>query len=419
MVVAEESGSVHGRATAGVETALMRILMVSHYFASHPGGIELVAGKLFQGLPGPHSHTTWAAANVSAPPGSGPDCDTLPLSTWNGVENAIGVPVPVPGPSALLALHAAVGRADVVLLHDSLYFCNMAAFLFARLRGVPAVIVQHVGEIRFRNFALNLIAKLANAVITRSMLRRADQVVFISEVTRRYFGGVRLRREPAIIFNGVDTETFCPAANESDIGAARNRLGLPRERPVALFVGRFLEKKGVPVMRLVAQSAPEITFAFAGAGPLDPAGWNLPNVRVFSGLRGATLAELYRAGDVLLLPSPGEGFPLVMQEALACGLPVICGSETATADAALAQVVRGVELIRGDDRRSAANCLAALREVMANQGGTEARLARFRFVQGRYSWEHAVRRYLEVVRATAHGDGSEVTELACGNTTLK
>ena len=37
------------------------------------------------------------------------------------------------------------------------------------------------------------------------------------------------------------------------------------------------------------------TFAFAGWGVIDPAGWELANVRVFSDLAGAALADLYRA----------------------------------------------------------------------------------------------------------------------------
>src|SRR6202008_680383 len=94
-------------------------------------------------------------------------------------------------------------------------------------------------------------------------------------------------------------------------------------------------------------------FGFAGSGPLDPSVWGLPNVRVYSALSGSTLVPLYRASDVLLLPSVGEGFPLVVQEALACGLRIICGTETARAAARAGAWINGVEVDPAAPRHTA------------------------------------------------------------------
>ena len=59
-------------------------------------------------------------------------------------------------------------------------------------------------------------------------------------------------------------------------------------------------------------------------------GSDLPaNARLMGQLPQAELAELYRAADVFVLPSEGEGFPLAVQEALASGLPVITSDNAA------------------------------------------------------------------------------------------
>jgi glycosyltransferase involved in cell wall biosynthesis len=128
---------------------------------------------------------------------------------------------------------------------------------------------------------------------------------------------------------------------------------------------------------------------------MSPGDWGLPNVRVYSNLRGSSLADLYRASNVFVLPSTGEGFPLVIQEALACGLPVVCGEETATADDALAAFVRGVAVVP-DRTRSAEGFLSAIRDVLKQPASDELAARRFAFVQERYSWDGIVKRYFEI-----------------------
>jgi glycosyltransferase involved in cell wall biosynthesis len=393
----------------------MRILMVTHYFDSHRGGIELIAEKLFGGLVGRQCEVEWAAASVSPAPAEVAGGTPLPLKSWNGVETVTGLPFPVPSVGALKDLCSRVDRTDIVLLHDCLYLANIAAFLRARTRGVPVLIVQHIGLVPYRNFLLRTLMSMANAFVTRRMLASAQQVIFYSENIARYFASVPFRQPPALVFNGVDTQVFSPLREGENRETIRENLGLPRQGRVVLFVGRFVEKKGIAAMKRMVEMRPDWTWAFAGWGPLDPGSWNAANVRVLSNLRGASMAALYRACDLLVLPSTGEGFPLVVQEALACGLPVVCGAETVGADEALREFVQGTPVYVGDDDRTAREFLRAI-DGLFNSGvelKTQAE-ERHAFVVSRYSWHHTIERYLEIASRLIPSTVSPTAEVEAG-----
>jgi glycosyltransferase involved in cell wall biosynthesis len=135
----------------------------------------------------------------------------------------------------------------------------------------------------------------------------------------------------------------------------------------------------------------------AGWGNIDPAQWGLRNVFVRRGLDQASLAPLYRASNVFVLPSTGEGFPLVLQEALACGLPSVCSAETAQADSRIAALVHPVALDAGDPDGTAAAVLACVRQSIAQATPEESR-RRSDLIRAWYSWPHAAQAYGEVFR---------------------
>ena len=126
---------------------------------------------------------------------------------------------------------------------------------------------------------------------------------------------------------------------------------------------------------------------------------------VLSDLNGPTLASLYQASDLFLLPSVGEGFPLVIQEALGCGLPVICGAETTRADPAIAEMVVGVP-INTDSAQTAADVSQTIDRLMMTgeevRGGAAAQM-RHDFVRRRYSWSAAAQTYEQMLRGLIAG----------------
>jgi glycosyltransferase involved in cell wall biosynthesis len=306
----------------------MRVLLVTHYYDEHGGGVEIVAGELARRLARHGLDIVWAASEpvrASSPP----NVTRLPMRTWNVTEQRLGFPYPLWGPVSLWRLASAVRRCDVVHLHDSLYLGNLAAYLCARWWRKPVVVTQHIGTVPYSQRLLRGLHALANRTVARLVLGGCTRCVFISPKVRNYFAGfVPFRRKPVVNANGVARTLFHPVS-PAERQHLRAKLGWPADRLVMLFVGRFVEKKGLTLLRDLAGHFRECTWVFAGWGPDDPGRWGLPNVSCRGRLEHAEVAACYQAADLLVLPSVGEGFPLVVQEAMACGTPALISTDTA------------------------------------------------------------------------------------------
>lgn len=370
----------------------MRITLVTHYFPGHRGGIERVAGELAGRLAAEHgAGIEWHASDCDPPP-SIPGVEAVPAASCNTIEKRLGVPYPIWSPAALWRVVRASRTADAVHLHDCLYLANVLSFAAARLAGRPVVVTQHVGMIPYRSRALRALLGLAYRALGRLVLGGASRVVFVSDAVRGYFGEfVRFGAPPLLVANGVDTSVFHPPS-EAKRSSLRREFGAGPATPLLLFVGRFVEKKGLPALRLLADRMPEARWMFAGWGPLDPAAWALPNVAVYRDRSGARLAELYQAADLLVLPSVGEGFPLVVQESMACGTPALVGTETAAGCPDAAAVL---EAERVDGPEAAVRWERRIRELTV-RGASRAAVAAY--AAANWSWDRCAGRYAELFR---------------------
>ena len=380
----------------GVPASKHRLALVTHYYSTHSGGVEKVAAELARRLAEMHGWSvTWLASDCDPLPQELPAALKLvPMRAWNGIERHMGVPWPIWSPGALRRLWRAIGQADVVHLHDALYFGNACAWLFARLQEVPVIVTQHVATIPFRSALLRIIHALANRTLGRLVLSTAYQAVFISPAVRDEFARFcHFRSPPSYIPNGVDTSVFNvqgAVAEDPVIVAARNS-----GRRVFLFVGRFVEKKGLPVLRELAKRLADDLWIFAGRGDLDPDSWGLPNVLVVRGKSDITLAPYYRAADLLVLPSVGEGFPLVVQEAMACGTPAMVGEETA-AGCPSARPLLLVEKVGAGD--TAARWIRRLTELLDQPDSQSKRRTQVAaFARERWSWQTTAAAYGELL----------------------
>ncbi len=255
----------------------VRVLSVSNFFDTHGGGLERVAGHLSREFIGAGHSATWAASDADGMPDN--PATLVGLRCANPTERLTGLPMPLPGPAAIGRLSRAVSDSDAVVIHDALYVTSIVAMLLAKRKRKPVVLIQHIASIEFANPVLRTLMRLANAVVTAPMMAAADRLVFISQTVREDLLGTPPRRASLLLFNGVDHGVFNPVAQETR-HAARARWRLPETAPLAIFVGRFVDKKGLSVVRALAARRPAVHFALLGKGPIDPDKWGLANVHV-------------------------------------------------------------------------------------------------------------------------------------------
>lgn len=126
---------------------------------------------------------------------------------------------------------------------------------------------------------------------------------------------------------GIDLTKFGQAA--VDKSAKRKELGIPEDATLLLSVGELNENKNhETVIRAIKDV--EVYYVIAGRGGLQEHLQRVINelgmtekVKLL-GFR-ADVAELYQAADVYVLPSVREGLNVSIMEAMASGLPVVCG----------------------------------------------------------------------------------------------
>jgi glycosyltransferase involved in cell wall biosynthesis len=185
------------------------------------------------------------------------------------------------------------------------------------VRGDSQLVSRRGGAVRF-----------AKALAFRHLLRQFDGYLHVGRRSREYLLHYGARSD-RLFFSPhcVDNDAFHTA---SDV--ARRDLA-PARVPRILFAGKLMERKRpFDVLRAAAKviaRGRKVEVGFAGSGDLQG---GLSELAAASGVRAhfhgfvnqSELPAVYASADVLVLPSDGrETWGLVVNEAMACGLPAI------------------------------------------------------------------------------------------------
>ena len=240
-------------------------------------------------------------------------------------------------------------RYDVI--HSHYWLSGVAGQQLQKAWGpaVPMVQMFHtLGHMK------NQVARAAHEIATEQrlqceweLMRRADRLVAGSPHDRtqmvRLYGADRQKIQ--VIPPGVDLTRFYPGSQLE----SRLKLGLDTERRLILFVGRIEPLKGIDTLlesialmdkdencTLGSECLSVVIVGGDASVPVEEMTaemqrllalrdtLGLQKLVAFLGKQGQdTLADYYRAADVLVMPSHYESFGMVALEAMACGTPVV------------------------------------------------------------------------------------------------
>jgi len=291
------------------------------------GGIEFAAEALRDCWKNDGHEVTWCSTDI--PVGGKPSTTENPrIPAWNILETALQINAPIIFPWHRTIIRRLVASHDVVNTHSLSPSLSDLVMREAILQKKPLIVTQHVAVIPLRMKLISLLQKIFICGEARRAVNSGAYLTFVGQAVRDWFevtaklNADRLKMTPA----GINQHIY-RLVSDDERRTFRKKWNVQDDSLNVLFVGRFYDKKGLPLIREVAQSCPDIRFTMVGGGPLDPKSWGLPNIRIINFVTNDELRELYGSHDLFIMPSFGEGWPAVVPQAMICGTRCLISPE--------------------------------------------------------------------------------------------
>ena len=301
----------------------VRVVAVAQYYPPHVGGLEVVAMRQATSHAAVGRPSSVVTCSIDGP-SRGMQVEggvTVHRSrAWNYLDRRFGLPFAPIGWGMFRRIGREVRAADVVELHDVLYPASWAGWFWARRYRKELVLIQHVGLVDHSSALVELMQRLVHATLGRRIFAASARILAYNPNVASFLRARGVAEAKIVeLANGIEVKHFTPV-DQVERRRLRAKYRFPEDRPVALFVGRLVPKKGFDVLLQARDPRFDLVFVGSGDPGREAAG---PHVRFLGPLERTQVAELYRASDIFVLPTRGELFTLAMQEAMASGLPVI------------------------------------------------------------------------------------------------
>jgi len=238
------------------------------------------------------------------------------------------------------------------------------------------------------------------------LVSKVDFVIAVSNATKqRFLEWSHLNEAAAYVLpNSIDLERFHPLGKDPSL---LQKHGLEHKR-ILMTLGRLTAReryKGfdevLEVLPDLIKEFPDLAYLIVGSGDdlerlrKKAARIGLRERVIFAGqVSEDDKVDYYNLADAFLMPGRGEGFGIVLLEAMACGLPVLAsildGSREALRDGELGVLV---------DPRNPEDLKRGIREVLARPKNVPPGLEYFSFAR----YQERVHHILNSIACNSHG----------------
>jgi glycosyltransferase involved in cell wall biosynthesis len=293
------------------------------------------------------------------------------ISNFNNTEFSLPLPL-----SSKPTADSREEYFDLVHVHHP-FLLGELGLQFSRQERIPLVFTYHTQYERYTHYV-----PINEDTAVRTILNHAtdfcnmcDLVLAPTRDIKKQLRARGVTSKIVVLPSGVEIGKYAQAQPER----AREKLGIPHNKPLLLYVGRLAQEKNMDFVfdaaTKVLADNPAATFAVAGGGSHTEALKARVNglsgdggqVRFAGTVTGQDLIDLYSAADVFLFASKTETQGMVLVEAMAGGTPVVALDADAVRDVVKDQY--NGRLLAGDASPDA--FAEAIQEMLGNKSHRE------------------------------------------------
>ena len=372
----------------------MKITIVANYYPPHVGGLEIVAQNQAQMLTeAGHDVTVVTCSPTRAMTGTIDESGVAVHRVYanNFFERRFGIPFTIGGWGLARQIWKSLRSADLLMLHDVFYQISWIAYFYARILGKRFILIQHVGIVDHPSKLVDFVQRSVYRTIGRMIFKSASAIIVYNTIVKEFLlsSGVDTIKIHELS-NGIDIDRFTPPLG-SEKNLKKQAFDLPADKPIVLFVGRLVPKKGYGMLYDSRDEA--YTIVFAGSGEVPKAWHESPETRFLGPVPQSELPDLYKAADVFVLPAQNESFTLAMQEAMSAGLPVLTLDNDSYRDSSIDR--EKILFIQPDP----ASIKSAISRVLSDQKlRTEMSSYSREYAQKNFNWRTNMRPVLSLIK---------------------